>query len=42
MIAAYEQGWYEIPRRTTTEDLAAEIRVLHQAISERLRQGQSC
>ncbi|MFB9807588.1 helix-turn-helix domain-containing protein [Haladaptatus pallidirubidus] len=27
--AVYEQGYYEIPRRTTAEDVADEIRVSH-------------
>lgn len=39
LTAAYEQGYYEIPRRATAEDLADEVGVSHQALSERLRRG---
>ena len=36
---AHERGYYSIPRDATAEDLAAEIGVTHQAVSERLRRG---
>ena len=36
---AYEGGYYSVPRRTNLEDLAEELDVSHQALSERLRRG---
>lgn len=36
---AYESGFYEVPRETTLEELAAAVGVSHQAISERLRRA---
>ncbi|MFB9806340.1 helix-turn-helix domain-containing protein [Haladaptatus pallidirubidus] len=36
---AIDRGYYDIPRNATTEDLAEELGVSHQAISERLRRG---
>jgi predicted DNA binding protein len=39
--AAYERGYYEVPRESTLADLAAELNVSHQALSERLRRGQA-
>jgi predicted DNA binding protein len=36
---ALERGYYEVPRETTLEELAAELDVSHQALSERLRRG---
>ncbi|WP_458187539.1 helix-turn-helix domain-containing protein [Haladaptatus sp. NG-WS-4] len=38
---AYDRGYYSIPRETKAEQLAEEIGVTHQAISERLRRGHS-
>jgi len=37
--AAVESGYYGIPRETTLEELAADLDVSHQALSERLRRG---
>jgi predicted DNA binding protein len=37
--AAVESGYYGIPRDTTLEDLATDLNVSHQALSERLRRG---
>ncbi len=36
---AHERGYYSIPRDATAEELAEEIGVTHQAVSERLRRG---
>ena len=36
---AYEGGYYSVPRRTNLEELAEELGVSHQALSERLRRG---
>lgn len=36
---AAARGYYSVPRGTTAEDLAAELGVTHQAVSERLRRG---
>ncbi|WP_435154442.1 helix-turn-helix domain-containing protein [Haladaptatus sp. DFWS20] len=37
--SAIDRGYYDIPRKVTTEDLADELGISHQAISERLRRG---
>jgi len=37
--SAMKRGYYEIPRKVTTTDLAEELGVSHQAVSERLRRG---
>lgn len=37
--AALDTGYYEVPRETTLESLAADLGVSHQALSERLRRG---
>ncbi len=37
--SAMDRGYYEIPRKATTKDLAEELGVSHQAVSERLRRG---
>jgi len=37
--AALATGYYEVPRGTTLESLAADLGVSHQALSERLRRG---
>ncbi|MFC6836796.1 helix-turn-helix domain-containing protein [Halomarina ordinaria] len=39
LIAALEHGYFEIPRRTSLDDIAADLGISHQALSERLRRG---
>jgi predicted DNA binding protein len=39
ILAAYEAGYYEIPRQIKLKELARELDVSHQALSERLRRG---
>lgn len=39
VVAAFERGYFEIPRRTTLEGVADELGVSDQAVSERLRRG---
>lgn len=39
--AAYEQGYFDIPRRITMRDLAAQFDISSQAVSERLRRALS-
>jgi predicted DNA binding protein len=39
MERAVELGYYDIPRRITLEELAAELDISHQALSERLRRA---
>jgi len=39
--AAYESGFFTVPREATLEDLADTLGVSNQAISERLRRGQA-
>ncbi|MFC4990576.1 helix-turn-helix domain-containing protein [Saliphagus infecundisoli] len=36
---AYERGYYDVPRQLSLEELAAELDVSHQALSERLRRA---
>ena len=36
---AFQTDYYDVPRGTTQEDLAADFDVSHQAVSERLRRG---
>ncbi|WP_227354080.1 bacterio-opsin activator domain-containing protein [Haladaptatus salinisoli] len=36
---AAERGYYDVPRGATTEDIADELGISHQAVSERLRRG---
>ena len=36
---AHERGYYKVPRESTLEELADELDVSHQALSERLRRG---
>lgn len=36
---AYERGYFEVPRSVSTSDLADELGVSNQAVSERLRRG---
>lgn len=40
LVTAYEEGYFEVPRRTTLVDLAERMELSDQAISERLRRGQ--
>jgi predicted DNA binding protein len=37
--AAVSDGYYDVPRQTTLEELASDLDVSHQALSERLRRG---
>lgn len=39
LLFAYEQGYFEVPRVVGLEDLATDIGISHQALSERLRRG---
>lgn len=39
LTRAYESGYYEIPRRATAGDLAEDLGVSQQAVSERLRRA---
>lgn len=39
LITAFERGYYDIPRRATARDLAADLSISHSAVSERLRRG---
>lgn len=36
---AWEMGYFEVPREATLEELAADMDLSHQALSERLRRG---
>jgi hypothetical protein len=36
---AYETGFYDVPRKTTLEELAGRLDVSHQALSESMRRG---
>lgn len=36
---AWEAGYFDIPRKTGTEELAEQLDITHQALSERLRRG---
>lgn len=38
--AAFDKGYFDIPREITLTDLAEELDISHQALSERLRRGQ--
>lgn len=38
---AFDADYYDVPRATTLEELAADFEVSHQALSERLRRGHS-
>lgn len=40
LSAALSMGYYAVPRRRTLEDVADELGISHQALSERLRRGQ--
>lgn len=39
VAAAYDHGYYDIPRRIDLTELAGEVGISHQALSERLRRG---
>jgi predicted DNA binding protein len=39
LVSASQQGFFEIPRDCTLEELAAKTDITHQALSERLRRG---
>ena len=41
LLTALEEGYFAIPRRITTEELADKLNVSDQAASERLRRGQT-
>lgn len=39
LVAAVEADYFEVPRRTNLEELAADMDISHQALSERIRRG---
>lgn len=39
LVLAREQGYYDVPRETTVREVADELNVSHQAVSELLRRG---
>lgn len=39
ILSAYDRGYYAVPRNITLADLAGDLDVSHQALSERLRRG---
>lgn len=39
LVHAFERGYFEVPRKADLQDLAEELDVSHQALSERLRRG---
>jgi len=39
LVRATNRGYYEVPRGTTLEDLADDLNISHQALSEHLRRG---
>lgn len=39
LVTAFEAGYYNIPRDTTTEQLSTKLGISHQALSERLRRA---
>ena len=41
LVTAYRRGYYDIPREITLVDLAAELDISDQAVSERLRRGEA-
>lgn len=41
LITAYRQGYFDIPRKITLVDLAEELGISDQAVSERLRRGEA-
>lgn len=40
LVIAYEHGYFDVPRSITLTDLAKDLDISHQALSERLRRGQ--
>ncbi len=40
LVSAFEEGYYEVPRRTTLVELAGMMKVSDQAVSERLRRAE--
>ncbi|MDZ5809938.1 helix-turn-helix domain-containing protein [Halorubrum sp. AD140] len=41
IATAFQRNYYDVPRGTTLSDLATDLEVSHQALSERLRRGHS-
>ena len=41
LLAAYEAGYFTVPRQTSLEDIAAELGISQSALAERLHRGQS-
>ncbi|WIV66667.1 helix-turn-helix domain-containing protein [Natrialbaceae archaeon AArc-T1-2] len=39
IAAAYEHGYFDVPRQVTLKELATELGISHQALSERLRRS---
>lgn len=39
LTAAFEAGYYEVPREVNMEELASEFDISHQALSERIRRA---
>jgi predicted DNA binding protein len=39
LVAGLKSGYFDVPRRATMDDLAADLGVSRQAVSERLRRG---
>lgn len=39
LVAAWEAGYFETPRRATLEEIAAELGITQQSLSDRLRRG---
>lgn len=39
VMTAFEAGYYDVPREATTEDVADELDISHQALSERFRRA---
>lgn len=42
LVAAAEQGYFDVPRRATLDDVASSLGVSGQALSERIRRGTRC
>ncbi len=40
LVAAYDRGYFDVPRAITLTDLAEDLGISHQALSERLRRGE--
>lgn len=41
LLAAYEAGYFTVPRQTSLEEIAAELGISQSALAERLHRGQS-